>query len=54
MVNGYRDVYELSDTLPTYEEVYLIPLSITDKTDDLYYHKVNDLIMFPMCVDCFH
>ena len=40
--------------LPACALVSLVPLSITDKTDDLYYDKVNDLIMFTMCVDCFN
>ena len=46
--------YRLYDKLPTQYHVSLDPLSITDKTDDLYYDKVNDLIMFTMCVDCFN
>ena len=45
---------ELYDKLPTHCSVSLDPLSITDKTDDLYYDKVNDLIMFTMCVDYFN
>ena len=48
------DWYKLYDKLPTTAYVSLDPLSITDKTDDLYYDKVNDLIMFTMCVDCFN
>ena len=46
--------YYLYDKLPTTAYVSLDRLSITDKTDDLYYDKVNDLIMFTMCVDCFN
>ena len=30
---------------PTYEEVKLIPLEITDSTHDLYYAEVNYLLM---------
>src|SRR5437879_9713378 len=50
-IDKYDDCL-LYDQLPTYR-VSLDPLSITDKTDDLYYDKVNNLIMFIMCVDCF-
>ena len=47
-------MYDLYDKLPTNAWISLDPLSITDKMDDLYYDKVNDLIMFTMCVDCFN
>ena len=54
-INQYDDdLYMLYDQLPTYYDISLDPLSITDKTDDLFYDKVNDLIMFTMCVDCFN
>jgi len=53
MIKHISGVY-LYDKLPTQYEVSLDPLSITDETDDLYYDKVNDLIMFTMCVDCFN
>ena len=43
-----NDMYTLYDKLPTQYYVSLDLLSITDKTDDLYYDKVNDLIMFTM------
>ena len=48
MSHQYNDANELYGKLPTHHWVSLDPLSITDKTDDLYYHKVNNLIMVTM------
>ena len=39
----YDSVY--LNGLPTYEQVKLIPLEITDETHDLYYAEVNHLLM---------
>ena len=38
---GYKSLYGL----PTYEDVKLIPLEITDETHDLYYAEVNYLLI---------
>jgi hypothetical protein len=40
-LNGYKYLYGL----PTYVNVKLIPLEITDETHDLYYAEVNYLLM---------
>src|SRR5207244_547922 len=44
----YNDRAFLSDKLPTCCDISLIPLSITDETDE-YYHKVNELLCL-LCV----
>ena len=44
-VYDYGDRSGYLDGLPTYTEVKLIPLEITDETHDLYYAEVNHLLM---------
>ena len=42
---GYGAIYLNGLPIPTYETVKLIPLEVTDETDNSYYAEVNYLLM---------